>query len=288
MWLVGRGAHVVFFICFVKKAGFCTIEAMALGQDRLTYFAAVLTLGLGFVARRHRTQPPSQAWVGFGLGAGSPRFFFVAELGRRGIELRRHQSPTGGGVRAGSIKKQTNPKNRDATANTKAVPPGSSAAPYSPPLPHIHIPPTKLPGSRYTSAARLLERACTYNNAWCLHSPVTAHKHAPVTKKRQQESLLLSLSLSLSSYLIMLAKPTELLRRLLSFAVYRASSKHKDVVYKTLCSVCCGQCTVPIDQSHSAYRSGILRALVRKVYQKAVKEPINGSLWSMKAGSGKA
>ena len=61
--------------------------------------------------------------------------------------------------------------------------------------------------------------------------------HVSVIKKHQLESLLLSLSLSLSSYLIMLAKPTELLRRLLSFAVYRASSKHKDVVYKTLRSL---------------------------------------------------
>ena len=47
LWLVGRGAHVV-FICFVlKKAGFCTIEARILGQDRLTYCAAFSNLGVG-------------------------------------------------------------------------------------------------------------------------------------------------------------------------------------------------------------------------------------------------
>ena len=46
LWLVGRGAHVV-FICFVKKTGFCTIEARILGQDRLTYCAAFSNLGVG-------------------------------------------------------------------------------------------------------------------------------------------------------------------------------------------------------------------------------------------------
>ena len=46
MWLVGLGAHVI-FICFVKKAGFCTIEARILGQDRLTYCAVFSNLGVG-------------------------------------------------------------------------------------------------------------------------------------------------------------------------------------------------------------------------------------------------
>ena len=49
------------------------------------------------VVRRHRIQPPSQAGIGFGLGSGSPVWFWP-KLGRRGIELRRHQSPTAGGV----------------------------------------------------------------------------------------------------------------------------------------------------------------------------------------------
>ena len=49
LWLEGRGAHVV-LICFVKKNGFCTIEARILDQGRLTYCAAFsLTLGLGLV-----------------------------------------------------------------------------------------------------------------------------------------------------------------------------------------------------------------------------------------------
>ena len=45
------------------------------------------------VAWRHRIQPPIQAGVGFGLGSGSP-VCFLPELGRRGVELRRHQGPT--------------------------------------------------------------------------------------------------------------------------------------------------------------------------------------------------
>ena len=49
------------------------------------------------IAQRHRIQPPSQAGVGFGLGSESP-VCFLADLGRGGIELRRHQGPTGGGV----------------------------------------------------------------------------------------------------------------------------------------------------------------------------------------------
>ena len=52
-----------------------------------------------YMVWRHRSQPPSQAGVGFGLGSGSP-VCFLPELGRRGIKLRRHQGPTGGGVLA--------------------------------------------------------------------------------------------------------------------------------------------------------------------------------------------
>ena len=49
------------------------------------------------VAWRHRTQPPSQAGVGFGLWLGSPGWF-LPKLGRRGIKLRRKQGPTSWGA----------------------------------------------------------------------------------------------------------------------------------------------------------------------------------------------
>ena len=51
------------------------------------------------LAWRHRTQPPSQAGFGFGFGleSGSPVWFWRS-LRRRGIKLRQHQGPTGGGV----------------------------------------------------------------------------------------------------------------------------------------------------------------------------------------------
>ena len=117
-----------------------------------------------------------------------------------------HQAFSSWNIRAGSTNKQIPGTGMPQKTEAPVLP---SPLQRRTPLPgHIYIfHRPKLPDSRYTSAARLLEPTCTYNNAWCLHSPVTAHKHAPVTKKRQQESLLLSLSLSLSSYLIMLAKP---------------------------------------------------------------------------------
>ena len=40
---------------------------------------------------------PNPAGGGFGLGSGS-HVWFLPKLGRRGIKLRRHQGPTGGGV----------------------------------------------------------------------------------------------------------------------------------------------------------------------------------------------
>ena len=53
---------------------------------------------------RHGVTPPhptaKQSWgagVGFGLGSGS-LVWFLPELGRRGVKLRRHEGPTGGGV----------------------------------------------------------------------------------------------------------------------------------------------------------------------------------------------
>ena len=47
LWLVGRGANVVFNLFCFKKKGFCTIEARILGQDRLTYCAVFSNLGVG-------------------------------------------------------------------------------------------------------------------------------------------------------------------------------------------------------------------------------------------------
>ena len=45
LWDVGRMWFL--FVLFLKKTGFCTIEAGILGQDRLTYCAAFSNLGVG-------------------------------------------------------------------------------------------------------------------------------------------------------------------------------------------------------------------------------------------------
>ena len=60
MWLVERGAHVV-FICLFKKTGFCTIEVRILGQDRLTYCAAFSNLGVGVSNELITTVPGGRA-----------------------------------------------------------------------------------------------------------------------------------------------------------------------------------------------------------------------------------
>ena len=75
------------------------------------------------LARRHRTQPPSQAGVGFGLGSGSPVWFWRS-FRRRGIKLRQHQGPTGGGVR----RRSSGRCGRAARGPRSALPPYFSAS----------------------------------------------------------------------------------------------------------------------------------------------------------------